>query len=131
LIGTTGANGTNMRSTPSLLKPLSLLGLIALFGAPACGGEDGEPTGSICPADSTLTYENFGQEFIQKYCLACHTSKESPKLTTQAAIQANIDEIDRQAAAGPNATNTNMPESGSVSTEERKKLGEWLACGAL
>lgn len=40
------------------------------------------------------------------------------------------DDIDRAAAAGPNTTNTFMPERASVSTAERRKLGEWQACGA-
>jgi hypothetical protein len=51
-------------------------------------------------------------------------------LSTLEQIKDNIDVIDRAAASGPDATNTFMPEGGSVSTEERKKLGEWLACGA-
>jgi mono/diheme cytochrome c family protein len=63
-------------------------------------------------------------------CNRCHGGGESPNLTTQSAVQSNRDSIDKQAAAGPNATNTYMPEGGSVSLEERQKLGEWLACGA-
>ncbi|HXK17733.1 MAG TPA: hypothetical protein VNG33_08020 [Polyangiaceae bacterium] len=51
-------------------------------------------------------------------------------MTTQAAVAASRDEIDLVAAAGPNAVNTQMPEGGSVTTAERQKLGEWLACGA-
>jgi hypothetical protein len=47
-----------------------------------------------------------------------------------AAIKANSDRIDRSAAAGPNGTNTYMPESGSVDDATRHQLGEWLACGA-
>jgi hypothetical protein len=99
--------------------------------AAACGGEGlGDPTGSTCPTDSTLTYANFGEAFFLSKCLSCHAGKESPGLASLYQIRANIDEIDRAAAAGPNAVNTYMPESGSVSEEERRQLGEWLASGA-
>jgi hypothetical protein len=98
----------------------------------ACGDDEGEATGSTCPDDSALTYENFGGPFFQSNCLVCHGSSgpESPKLDTVEQIRANSGEIDKQAAAGPNAVNTNMPEDGSVSEADRRKLGEWLACGA-
>jgi mono/diheme cytochrome c family protein len=102
---------------------------MALLG---CGDDLGDPTGSTCPQDSTLTYESFGQAFIQTNCLSCHGvgGPESPTLSTLDQIKANADEIDRAAASGPDGTYTYMPEDGSVSTAERKKLGEWLACGA-
>jgi len=90
----------------------------------------GSPTGSTCPSDSTLTYENFGQAFIANNCLACHSNRESPTLTTQAAVAANREELDLVAAAGPSSVNTQMPQGGSVTTADRQKLGEWLACGA-
>ncbi len=97
----------------------------------ACGGEGlGDATGSTCPTDSTLTYANFGQAFFQTHCLSCHARAESPHFTTLDEIRASRSEIDRAAAAGPDAVNTYMPESGSVSEAERRQLGEWLACGA-
>jgi mono/diheme cytochrome c family protein len=115
------------------LKALHVL-CVALASASvlACGDGLGDATGSTCPEDSTLTYANFGQAFIQSNCLSCHGSggPESPTLATLEQVQSHIDEIDRAAAAGPNTTNTFMPEGASVSTEERRKLGEWLACGA-
>lgn len=95
-----------------------------------CGEDEGTPTGSTCPDDSTLTYETFGQAFMAANCLSCHAGAESPNLTTQAAVQQNAAAIDRASAAGPKATNTIMPENASVATAERTKLGEWLACGA-
>ena len=118
------------------MKIRALLGLAALVGGAAavsaCGDDEGEPTGSICPDDSALTYDNFGAQFFQSKCLVCHGSAgpESPKLDTVEQIRASSGEIDKQAAAGPNAVNTNMPEDGSVSEADRRKLGEWLACGA-
>lgn len=98
----------------------------------ACGEGLGDSTGSTCPSDSTLTYANFGQAFIQSHCLACHSASgpESPKLDTIAQVRAAKGDIDRAAAAGPNAVNTYMPDGLSVDEAERRKLGEWLACGA-
>lgn len=98
----------------------------------ACGDDTGSATGSTCPTEQTLKYDNFGQAFIQNHCLSCHSSggPESPKLDTQAQIQAHIADIDKAAAAGPNVVNTYMPEGSSVDEAERRKLGEWLACGA-
>lgn len=116
------------RSTTSLL-----FGLTAMAGIFAgCGDDLGDSTGSTCPTDSTLDYATFGEPFMKTYCLSCHADSgpESPKFSTLAQIQANRDEIDRAAAAGPNAVNTYMPEGSSVPEAERRKLGEWLACGA-
>jgi uncharacterized membrane protein len=108
-----------------------LLTLLAAVGLVACGGP-GDATGSTCPTGSTLTYENFGQTFMQQHCLSCHASggPESPKFDTVAQIRAASSDIDKSAAAGPNAVNTYMPDGGSVAEDERRKLGEWLACGA-
>lgn len=106
--------------------------LMAAAGLFACGSGPGDSTGSTCPTDSTLTYTNFGQAFMQSHCLACHSASgpESPKLDTLAQVKAAAGDIDRSAAAGPNAVNTYMPDGASVDETERRKLGEWLACGA-
>lgn len=121
-------------SARPLLRTSSLLtltvALAALVGA--CGSGLGDSTGSVCPSGSTLTYANFGQSFMQNYCLACHADggAESPKLSTLEQIRASSGDVDRAAAAGPNGVNTYMPEGRSVPEDERRKLGEWLACGA-
>lgn len=98
----------------------------------ACGSGLGDPTGSTCPTTSTLTYANFGEAFMQDHCLACHSAHgpESPKFDSIAEIRAASGDIDRAAAAGPSAVNTYMPDGSSVDEAERRKLGEWLACGA-
>ena len=106
--------------------------LMATASLAACGSGLGDSTGSTCPTGSTLTYANFGQAFIQTNCLACHSASgpESPKLDTLAQVQTNKTDIDRAAAAGPNGVNTYMPDGSSVAEADRRKLGEWLACGA-
>ena len=98
----------------------------------ACGSGPGDATGSTCPTTSTLTYANFGEAFMQDHCLSCHSAHgpESPKFDSLAEIRAASSDIDRAAAAGPKAVNTYMPDGASVAEAERRKLGEWLACGA-
>jgi hypothetical protein len=99
----------------------------------ACGGGQsslGDPTGSTCPSDSTLSYDNFGKTFFDQNCNSCHSGSHHPDFTSQTEIQANATNIDRAAASGPNGTNTYMPQDGSVADADRTKLGEWLACGA-
>lgn len=78
-----------------------------------------------CPPDSTLTYANFGQAFLADNCSSCHTSRDRPSLTTQAAVQSN-----RAAIIDVAVTSNVMPASGSMTLDERKLLGEWLTCGA-
>ncbi len=118
-----------------------LVSLALLCAVAACGEEEeGEPTGSTCPSGSTLTYETFGNDFMQSYCIECHASDLPPAERMGAPTDANFDsfegildkadEIDLRAAAGPDATNTFMPPSDQPQpTEaERMQLGEWLAC---
>jgi uncharacterized membrane protein len=116
--------------------------LVALAAAvAACSDPDPTPTGSTCPAGSTLTYESFGQAFMESYCTRCHASdlhgadRHGAPLyhdfDTLDGILAVADHVDEWAAAGPDAVNRLMPPSGEAPTDdERYQLGEWLACGA-
>jgi hypothetical protein len=101
----------------------------------------GPASGATCPTNSTLTYDNFGKDFMTKYCLRCHSSKVTGaarmmapadhNFDTQAEIALLTEHIDQYAAAGPASTNVKMPLNGTKPTlDERKKLGEWLACEA-
>jgi uncharacterized membrane protein len=110
--------------------------MLSLFG---CGG--GQETGVTCPTDNTLTYENFGQNFIGAYCLRCHNSALSGSarhgaptdlnFNTIESIQAEAKEIDKEAGASATITNQDMPPDGSMPTvDERRQLSQWLACGA-
>lgn len=107
--------------------------VIALVALIACK-KTGDATGSTCPTNSTLTYDNFGKTFMTNYCTECHSSTggkhEQPMLDDITSIRGAISDIDRTSAAGPNATNDVMPGDFDVAEDERRKLGEWLACGA-
>ena len=100
----------------------------------------GPPTESVCPPGGTaLTYESFGKPFMASYCTRCHDSKlrgedrqGAPSFhdfDTIFGIRAVSDHIDETSASGPAGTNKSMPpDSPSPTLEERKQLGEWIAC---
>ena len=129
------------------LRRFSALALLtAALAVPACDrdnddDEGGPPTGADCPPRSTLTWRSFGEAFVETYCTRCHASSRAgaqrhgaPRgydFDTVAGVRKHLDDIDRMAAAGPDATNAIMPPNGPrPSVAERRKLGEWLACGA-
>jgi uncharacterized membrane protein len=118
---------------------------LALTGAASCGGDDdpaeeeGKPSGAVCPSGSTLTYENFGRTFMTTYCTRCHSSAVTGEMRQGAPADHNFDSlagivdmaehIDEHAAAGPDSVNTAMPPSDpKPMADDRRKLGEWLAC---
>jgi hypothetical protein len=114
--------------------------LVLVLGAGCEKPVFGPPTQSTCPDDSQLTYENFGKPFMEQYCTDCHSSTKrgdermgAPSFhdfDTLFGIMAVSDHIDETSAAGPAAVNEGMPQDGPFPTLlERKKLGEWIACG--
>jgi hypothetical protein len=134
-------------SPPRFAKLFVVLGLSIACGDeggdqdPPIDGGPGPSTGSTCPSEETLTYENFGRGFLDTYCTNCHSSALSGSARHGAPAGYNWDEleivrahaarIDKMAAAGPIATNTTMPpDDPEPSVAEREQLGEWLACGA-
>lgn len=104
----------------------------------ACSSE----SGATCPPGSTLTYTSFAKGFVDTYCVRCHSSQlageearqkapEGVDYDTHDGVRANADKIDERAAAGPDSINDSMPPDGALPTEEdRRRLGEWIACGA-
>lgn len=98
-------------------------------------------SGSSCPENSTLDYENFGRGFFESYCLSCHTAAvsgsariapEGRNFDDLQMIRALAYAIDQFAAAGPRGEHQSMPPGGQArpTLEQRTQLGEWLACGA-
>lgn len=101
----------------------------------------GEPTNATCPQDSTLSWDTFGESFMTSYCTRCHSARLSGAdrhgapsdhdFDNAALVREMSEHIDEIAAAGPDAINTSMPIGEPLPSEdERRKLGEWLACGA-
>ncbi len=127
-----------------------LLPFLLLVG---CGGSP-TPTGTVCPDPDpgTLTYDNFGKPFMDKYCTWCH-AKDIPRSNRNGApiyhdydtllgVLQTPDHIDEQAGSGPKASNDFMPPDrcpstpgGAISVDcaqptekERQQLSEWIAC---
>ncbi len=98
-------------------------------------------TGSTCPTANPPTYASFGQRFFDRYCTGCHSRMAHDRhgapvdveLDTEADIRRHATAIDAEAAAGPDATNRDMPDLGgpvrvAPSDAERAELGQFLAC---
>ena len=115
-----------MKTISHITKSISgsLFASMLALAIAACGS--GSPTDSTCPTPA-VTYATFGQTFFSTYCTRCHSEYK-----TEAGIKAHLDEIDTEAASGPSATNTSMPESGAKQSDaERTMLGQFLACEKL
>jgi hypothetical protein len=124
--------------------------LLLLVG---CAEQPMELGDMACPTSgTTLTYDNFGRDFMERYCTWCHDSAlprsmrngapvfhDFDKLT---GVRQVLDHIDEEAGFGPNARNTFMPGERCPSVpggpldkacdqptdEERTNLAIWLAC---
>src|SRR5262245_10926963 len=100
-----------------------------LLVATACASEPMTIDEYPCPPGGTeLTYESFGRQFLDVWCMRCHD--EGPNgiyFRDREEVAARRARIFVNAAA----TNTYMPPGpdGPV-REERDLLAEWLACGA-
>jgi mono/diheme cytochrome c family protein len=114
---------------------------LALLAGCSSDEADGGATGSVCPPSSTLTYDSFGEAFMARYCVRCHSSPLTGSARNGAPSDHDFDtleglhatepeHIDEQAAAGPDNVNTAMPPGDPRPSEaERRELGEWVACG--
>ena len=125
-------------------RALIAIAAMSTFMAASCseeehGSEEGAPTGAVCPTTQTLTYSNFGQTFMQTYCLRCHSTSvtgadrngapDDHNFDVLDDIRSLADHIDELAGSGPMATNTIMPKNDPRPTlQERQQLSEWLAC---
>jgi len=124
---------------------VSLVAALALACSSSGDDDDsvvsGAATGATCPENSTLTYENWALPFFSSYCLRCHSKNLAEGQRNGApltynwddidSVRAHLADIDLMAAASANVVNTEMPLTPpDPPVSERRKLGEWLACGA-
>ncbi len=133
--------------TPNQVIGVAALAFFTACGAPPGGNDGGSDagqtyaSGSTCPTASTLTEANFGRAFFDTYCQRCHGSTVTAGARngapanrtwdTVADIRIHAERIDSVAAGGPTQVSTIMPPTAPMPSEaDRKKLGEWLACGA-
>ncbi len=125
----------------SLRVSVVVASLAALMAMTGCGSDPEPPAGECPPGGTSLTYQNFGQGFFTSYCTRCHSSTLSGDARNGAPegddwdslerIRDEADEIDEFAGAEGDKVHTQMPPNPpNPSDEERRKLSEWLACGA-
>lgn len=131
------------------IKTVTLLGVLLAttmgHGDGCCHDEEvlGPPTATECPPNSTITYENFGMAFMEDFCVECHDSAKTGAarngapsahdFDTLLGIRSVANHIDQAAGIGPASANRNMPpedELSQPSDDDRRKLAEWIACGA-
>lgn len=148
-----------MRSRPELLVLMLLACSPQDDGDAASTGGTGEPISSSgssgaatpttggagwqslderpCPPDSILSAENFGGPFMLTYCNGCHSKNLGEGERADAPIATNFDTLGDVRAHAPRIWaragdhNATMPPYGAPPADERARLGEWLACGAL
>jgi mono/diheme cytochrome c family protein len=122
-----------------MTRAVSLAFLLAASLLAACSDDGSGSTGAECPPTNPPTYESFGKNFFDTYCVNCHDSAKSGasrggapaglNYNTLAGVMKDLSIIDAEAAAGPNGTNTSMPlGTPSPTVAERTTLGEFLAC---
>ena len=128
--------------------------ILLSFVLTACTSSVPTPTGTTCPDPdpNTLTYDNFGMQFMTDYCIHCHDSAIPRSQRHGAPLYHDFEtllgvfvvagHVDEQAGIGPDAENAFMPPDRCPSVpggaldmncarptaEERRKLAEWLAC---
>lgn len=104
---------------------------VLVAGCPAESWDEAE-----CPEEGTeLSYENFGQSFMDRHCQYCHGSFVEDRhgapsdyvFDTHEEVIKWIDHI-YERSAGDNVSMPPGPED--PPEEEREQLKEWLACGA-
>jgi uncharacterized membrane protein len=110
---------------------------IVAFAAmiPGCEAADPWEEASCPKSGTTLTYENFGARFLAAACNECHSRhvKERHGAPEGYFFDTRDDVVQWQEhiyerSAGANDSMPPGPDDPSV--DDRKKLAEWLACGA-
>jgi len=139
--------------------------LMAFFVGTGCTGAKPTATGTTCAdpdpvtGTTTLTWDNFGRDFMFKYCTNCHEAALPLSKRNGAPLYHDFDtllgvlevpdHIDQQAGSGPKAKNDFMPGAGTggrcpsvaggaldeacpaPTDEERTNLSQWIACERL
>jgi hypothetical protein len=121
----------------ALVLRLASIASILLVTASCASNE----SGATCPSSNPPSYASFGRAFMEAYCTGCHSRQAGKRygappdrnFDTEDEIRAQAAAIDVEAAAGPDARNTDMPDltgpvDRSPSLQERELLGEFLAC---
>lgn len=102
-----------------------------LLGLLGCASPTAQDTG-LCADAPVVTHANFGEGFLLENCQPCHASTtanrygapEDVYFDTLEAVLGHAERIVER-STGENA---DMPPSGGVSAEDRRRVQIWLTC---
>ncbi len=98
--------------------------------AAACSGAESIDDHACPPGGTTLTYENFGKDFMDAHCVRCHGGPNGYSSRAFTSVD-NIRVQRRRIYANAAGDNTFMPPGpDDPPRSDRDKLANWLACGA-
>ena len=109
--------------------------IAALFWLACVGqaGDTGSPAGA-CGRAPPLSYDRFGQQFMDTHCAGCHSSLLPESLREGATVGVDLDtyegvlrHADRIEARALGEAPT-MPPGGGPDEDELARLSEWLSC---
>jgi uncharacterized membrane protein len=114
--------------------------LSLIFSMIGCKGQE-ELSDHACPTPTTgtqtsaITYDNFGKDFFNTWCQSCHGASVTDRNGAPDDIffdtRDDIWEQRVQVFAQAADSNASMPIGPhGPSDADRKKLADWLACGA-
>ncbi|MES2645176.1 MAG: hypothetical protein V4850_37155 [Myxococcota bacterium] len=112
---------------------LRILLFVALAGCTGAPVSDTADTGA-CDHTPALTWANFGQGWMDKHCVGCHSSLLRDDQRNGAPPSVNLDTWDDAVFWGGRigarslGDAPTMPPGGGPSEEERRLLAEWLDC---
>jgi hypothetical protein len=87
------------------------------------------------PGGTTLTYGNFGADFMASYCNRCHSAPEGDRNGAPLGVvldnYASVYNLRERVFLRAAADNTTMPPGpDDPPADERDRLAVWIACGA-
>ena len=116
---------------PALRCTTSAVLLLALA---ACAGEEEDP---LCAREVPLTYQSWGQGFLDTHCNGCHSSLlVREELRNGAPLGIDFDTLEgtwawAERAYQRGAIEVSMPPGGGPGPEELRLYEEWMLCSVL
>jgi uncharacterized membrane protein len=112
--------------------------LLILAATLSLGCEAAEDTNTLCDREVPLTYDNFGQSFMDTHCNGCHSSIIAPaqrrgapptvNFDTYGDVIAQAERVEIRVILAPQEGLPEMPLGGGPTAEELQQLDEWLQC---
>jgi uncharacterized membrane protein len=112
------------------MRSLRVMLIVAAVAGLLCAGQ------AVLASNCTLTYANFGQAFLGKYCNTCHASTLSggQRRGAPAGLDFDTPELAAKHAVGimtRTAVKKNMPPAWAApqpTDDERTKVQTWVSC---